>query len=349
MKQSIGIALALSLFLLPSCSKDKKTEAEKTTTESPGKTTEGGETPKDMAAGKAAKIALTPAAPSAELGSILKHMPADTEVLVAMNLASLTGTPLWKQLGPAAMAQAGGGLAKAKETCGFDPITKLTSVHFGINSASESEAVVIVKGLTRGPLIKCIKSLASMEKAEIEVTEDGNFTTVKGKKESDTLGVVWLDDNTLLMVPGKVDKPYLQARYDGKDGLAGNADFLTSAAKANQSAPIWFAGRFDTSSKAAKGMASLGGQPQALYGSIAFNDGIQFALGVTFVDENTAKSTLGTAMSMMGMAKGSMGPMAGLVDKVQLVTKGADLYVTLDMNKEEVDQLSNMASMFTEK
>jgi hypothetical protein len=96
-------------------------------------------------------------------------------------------------------------------------------------------------------------------------------------------------------------------------------------------------------------MASMGSQPKALYGSVGFSDGIQFSLGVSFADEAAAKATLTQATSMMGMAKGSLGPLANLVDKVQMATDGPDLKIALDMNKEEVDQLSNMASMFSGK
>ena len=96
-------------------------------------------------------------------------------------------------------------------------------------------------------------------------------------------------------------------------------------------------------------MASMGSQPKALYGSVAFVDGVQFSLGVTFENEEGAKSTLGQVKAMMGVAKGSLGALAGLVDKTQLTTDGSDLKLSLNMNKDEVDQLSNMASMFAPK
>jgi hypothetical protein len=325
MKHTIGFALALSLAFFPACSKDKKPEAESATSEEPAKTPEGSEDSKAKAAAGATKIA------------------------VSMNLASLTGTPLWQTLGPAAMEQAGGGLAKASETCGFDPISKLTSVHFGVNTSRDREPIVVVKGLTRGPLIECIKSIAKLEKAVLEVTEEGNFTTLKGGKEGETQGLVWIDDNTLLLVPGQVNKEYLQARLEGRDGLIGNADFIRTASKANQTAPIWFAGSFGPSSKAAKGMAKMGSQPKALYGSVGFTDGIQLAVGVTFDNETAARQTLGQATAMIQMAKGPLKQLAGLVDKVQLSTEKSDLKVSLNMNKQEVDQLSNMASVFTQK
>ncbi len=348
MKHMFGFALASALAFFPACSKEKKPEAEKAATDESGKASESPDT-KAKLAKSAKRIALTPGTVSPELGPILKHMPQDTEILVSMNLAKLTSTPLWQKVGPAAIAKAGGGLAQAKETCGFDPISKLTSVHFGINSSRDSEPVVVVKGLSRGPLIACIKSLAKLKDAVVDVTDEGNFTIVKGKEEGETQAVVWIDESTLLLVPGKVDKEYLQARLDGKNGLIGNADFTQSAGKANQSAPIWFAASFGASSKAAKGMALMGGQPTAVYGSVGFEDGLQLAVGVTFDNETIARSSLATAKNMIGMGKGAMGPLAGLVDKVAMTTDGADLKVSLSMTKQEVEQLSNMASMFTQK
>lgn len=341
----IALSLLLPFLVLSACSKEKKAEPDKAVATASDTVT----ATKDEVAGAADMIALVPTAASAELASILKYMPIDTEILVAVNLVSLTGTPLWNKLGPAAIAKAGASWDNAKATCGFNPVLSLSSVHLGFNSKGGGEPVIIAKGLSRKPLVACIEKLVSQRKDELEVSEEGNFTIVKGKKDGESQTVIWLDDTTLLLVPGKADKAYLQARFDGKDNLAGNADILFPAAKANQSSPIWFAGKFGVSSKAAKKMASMGSQPKALYGSVAFVDGVQFSLGVTFENEEGAKSTLGQVKAMMGVAKGSLGALAGLVDKTQLTTDGSDLKLSLNMNKDEVDQLSNMASMFAPK
>ncbi len=353
MKRTTGIALALSfsLFALPACTKDKKPEAEKVTPGDQDKDTSAEDNKDDIpaAAGKASKVALPPVTLSADLSAVLKHMPADTEILVSMNFASLRGTKLWEKMGPAALAKAGGGLDKATKACGLDPVAELQSAHFAINSSRSEEAVVIVKGLHREPIVKCVKAIAKLEKATLKVSEEGNFTTLKSEKDDNSQTLIWLDEATMLFVPGKLDKGYLQARYDGKNALSANADFIAYTAKANQKSPIWFAGSFGASSKATQGMASMGGQPKGLYGSMAFVDGVQIALGVTFVDESAANNTLQTAKAALGMAKSNLGEMASLVDKVQLSTVGADLSVTLDMSAKEVDMLSDMASAFTQK
>lgn len=344
MKRNIGIALVLvlSMLVVPACSKDKKSgDDQSKSADEKG----GGDDTTSAAKVKSSDgvVAASPGAPAMELGAWLKHMPADTEVLLSMNLASLTGTPLWKQYGPAVIAAAGDGFGKANETCGFDPITTLHSVHFGINSSRQEEPVLIVRGISRGPLIQCIKAMATLEKAVLEIADEGNFTIITGDKQDKRQAIGWIDDKTMLLVPEKVDKDYLQARLDGKDGLDGNADFKIPAAKANQSAPVWFAGSFGESSQVAKGMASMGDQPKALYGSVGFEAGIQLAVGVTFADEKAAAATLSKIKPMLGQAKVFMGPAAGLIDKVQLATTGADLTFGLNLTEAEVKQLSSTA------
>jgi hypothetical protein len=349
MKRNIGIALALSLLVLPACSKDKKKGDEKAATSETGGDTKVVDNKTDDKGGDDKVAVPVPGASNAEVAALLKHFPADTEILVNMNLQSLTGTPLWKQFGPAAMAQAPGNIRDAEKHCGFDPVTTLKSVHLAINSARDDEPVVLVRGLTREPLIKCIKAIAALEKSEVAIADEGSFTTITGKGKDETQGLAWINADTMVLVPGQINKEYLQARIDGKDGLNGNADFGVPAAKANQAAPIWFAGQFGESSKAAKGMGAMGSQPKAVYGSLGFQAGFQLAVGVTFADEKAAAATVAQVKPQLGMAKGFLGPAGSLVDKVEMGNEGADMKVSLSLTEAEVEQLTSMAGAMMPK
>ncbi len=329
---SIATALALSLLVAPACSKDKKGDKGETAEKASESKAKSGE--KTSAEKKGSPGALAPA-------DVLSHFPADTEIVISFNVAGLTGSSMWKQYGEAAMANASKELGEFKDTCGFDPITTLKSMHVGINSAKSDDPVLIVNGFARGTLMDCAKKMSEKEGEKVKITEDGKFTVLTG--DDGTTAVAWINDTTLIVVPKKNDKAYLQARLDGKDGLKGNTAFTATAAKAKQGAPIWFAGNFAEGSPAASGMGAMGAAPKGFYGSIGFSDGIDFALGMSFADAAAAEQTLGMAKSMLPMAKGPLGPAGDILDKLQLATKDADMTIGLKLTDADVEKLKGAA------
>ncbi|MCP4446513.1 MAG: hypothetical protein GY811_14380 [Myxococcales bacterium] len=333
MKQNLSIAtaLAMSLLVAPACSKDKKDGDKGETAQKMGGDSKAKGGDKGNSSGAAAS------------GDIMSHFPANTEVVLALNMASLTGSKMWKQYGDAAMANAPKELGEFKETCGFDPVSTIQSVHMGINAANKDQPLIIVSGFARGKLTECVKKMAKKEGEKIEITEDGKFTFMSGDGPDKKTAIVWISDSTLMLVPNMSDKDYLQARLDGKDGLNGNADFNTAAGKAKQGAPIWFAASFGADSEIAAEMGAMGTAPKALYGSVGFTDGVDFALGVTFADAKSAEDTLNMAKPMLGLAKESLGSAADIVDKLKLATSGADMTVSLKLTDADVNKLKALA------
>ncbi len=332
---SIATALALSLLVVPACKKDKKEGSDKTETSEKA----GGDTKTKAEKGSTDKGSSPGAAASA---GMMSHFPADTEIVVAFNIANLTSSKMWKDYGDAAMANAAKELGEFKETCGFDPITTIKSVHLGINSAKGEEPVMIINGFARKQLTDCATAMAAKEGEKIEITEEGKYTFITNKNAEKT-AIGWVDDTTMLLVPNKDDKAFLEERMAGKNGLKGNAGFETAAGKAKQAAPIWFAGNFADGSPAASGMGAMGAAPKGFYGSIGFTDGIDFDLGVTFADAKSAEETLNMAKPMLGMAKGQLGPAGDIVDKLQMATKGADMTVGLKLTDADVEKLKALA------
>ena len=332
---SIATALALSLLVVPACKKDKKEDSNKPATSEKA----GGDTKAKGGDKGTAEKGNSPG--TAAAGDMMAHFPADTEIVVAFNIANLTGSKMWKDYGDAAMAKASKELGEFKETCGFDPITTIKSVHMGINSAKSEEPVMIVNGFAREQLTTCATAMAAKEGKKVEITEEGKFTFITHEDKKTT--IAWVDGTTMLLVPNKDDKAYLEARIAGKDGLKGNAGFETAAGKAKQSAPIWFAGNFAAGSPAATGAGAMGAAPTGFYGSIGFTDGLDFDLGVTFADAKSAEETLNMAKPMLGMAKGQLGPAGDIVDNLKLATKGADMTVGLKLTEADIEKLKALA------
>ncbi len=331
---SIATALALSLLVVPACKKDKKEDKAETSEKKGDDSTAKGDK------GSTDKGSDTKTG-SAAMGDVISHFPADTEIVVALNMTSLTGSDIWKKYGDIAMKDAKDDLGEFKEACGFDPIASIKSIHLGINSSKDKEVVLIAKGIDRATVTKCVKAIAEKEGEKIEITEEGKFTFTVSDGEK--TGMVWLDDTTVLLVPEKSDKEFLQARLDGKDSLKDNAAFAALAGKAKQSEPVWFAGALKDGSPAASGMGAMGEAPKGFYGSVGVSGGIDFNLGLTYADEKTATETLNMVKPMLGMAKGPLGPAADLLDKLKMATSGADLTVALKLTDADIDKLKDSA------
>lgn len=340
MKHNLSIVLALgaALLLAPACSKEKKS-GDEASTEAKTAATAAGETQAALdnagAAGANRPVAGAP--------DILAHMPADTEIIVSFSMQSLSSSPLWSQIGPAAMASAGKELGQVQEACGFNPLEKLQGVYIGVNTQKEKEPVLLVQGFEREEMSSCITAMAKKDGKKVTLTQEGAFTMVVSEDADENMTIAWPGGNTMIMVPGQGNKEFLQDRMDGKDGLKGNAAFVASAAKAKQSAPIWFAAAFKSGSPVAQGMGAMGQTPTGLYGSVGLTKGLDFDMGVSFADAAAATATLNMAKPFLGMAKSQLGSNADLVDKLKMETAGADLVLSISLSEADLEKLQAMA------
>ncbi len=341
-KFSIVAALSLSLFVASACSKDKKEDSDKG--DSPAakvSDTKGGDTPTEVK-----PEADKPGATAAVAGDIWSHMPADTEMVLALDVGTLLKSNMWKQYGGMATAAAGEKLDLVKEKCGIDLLTSFKSVHVGLNSDKEAP-IIIVKGIERSVAGKCIVAMAESEGKKVTVTEEGPITIAKPEEEGkDGMLVGWVDDTTAIIVKGDTGKEFVLARIAGKDGLSGNAGLMAMVGKAKQDGPIWFAGKFKEGSKAfeqAKGMTQ-GKALSGVFGGLGFQAGVEIAIGIEFVSESDASAAKGQIDMILPMAKGSIGPAGALLDKVKIATSGKDLTVDIALTSKDLEMIKNMAA-----
>ncbi len=339
-KFSIVAALSLSLFVASACSKDKKEDSDKGDSPSAKVSdTKGGDTPTEVKP-EAAKPGTTAVA-----GDIWGHMPADTEMVLALDVGSLTQSNLWKQYGGMATAAASEKLELIKEKCGIDLLTTFKSVHVGFNSDKEVP-VIIVKGVERSVAGKCIVAMAESEGKKVTVTQEGPITIVKPEEEGkDGMLIGWVDDATAIIVKGDTDKDSVLARIAGKDGLDSNAGLMAMVGKAKQGAPIWFAAKFKAGSKAAtqiKGMAE-GKEISGVFGGVGFEKGIEIALGAEFANEADVTASKAKLDQIIPMGKMMAGPAAPLLDKVKIAASGKDLTINIDLSEADLTILTQMA------
>jgi hypothetical protein len=333
MKRNLTIGFLASLALALGASACKKEEKK-----------EGGEaaekkTGEEGAAGAARPAEGQAATPAGSSSAMMKHFPKDTEGVLTFSVANLRGTDMWAKYSAQIIASMAEKMAEFKESCGVDPITTIESVNVGFNSSRGEEPVVIVKGFSRDQVKGCMEGVAKKEGKEIKIEDDGKFT--KMTREGKEIMMGWVDDKTLIMVPEKSDKEFLQARIDGKDGLDSNASFGEVASAANQGAPIWFAAMPAEGTEMAKGIASnpLGIAPKGLYGSLDFKSGLGLAFGARFASAEEATGAKDKVTPMLQQFKPMFGPAGAIIDKVKLGATGNDMTINLNLSDQDIQQL----------
>jgi hypothetical protein len=341
MKRKLSMALLASLTLVTSqaCKKDKKEAAKGDTagdTSGAAKATDGKAGDKAAPSGDSAQAAD---------GDFLSYMPVDTEAVVGISLANLTQSKLWAQYQPMFQAAMDKEFAEFKEACGFDPITTIKGVYVGINSAKEEEPVVVVDGVKRDVLGKCIQAMAKKEGDEVTVKDEGKLTIVTSSKEDENVTIGWINDSKMVMTPKKNDAAWVTERIEGKNSITGNKSFMAVADAAKQSQPFWFAAKFADGSPAAKGLSEIaaGVAPMGIYGSFGFTTGLDIDLGVRFKTGEEATKLAEMAKTQIGAVKPMLGAAASIVDKLDLKAVGNDLQVKLSITEADIKTLEQVA------
>lgn len=203
---------------------------------------------------------------------------------------------------------------------------------------------MIVDGFGRDELSKCISAIALKDDKKITLAQEGAFTVVTSDNKSENMTMAWAGPTTMIMVPSQGSKEFLQARLDGVSSLKDNEAFVTVAGKANQAAPIWFAGAFKNDSSIAQGLAQLGERPTGLYGSLGLANGLDLDVGVSFESAKAATSILGKVKPFLSIARAQLGVNAALLDKLELATVGADMVMALKLSDVDLETLQALAA-----
>jgi hypothetical protein len=316
-------AIAALSFAAAGCNKDKNKDAPA-----------AGETGKPAAeAGKKAPDA--PVVTAGSGGANFAAMPADAEFVMSFSLAGLRSSPMWGQIAPMVQAKLDAELKDVKEACGFDPMTKLQSIHLAGKPADEKNMLVVLKGFTKEEMATCGAAMAKKDSKEFVVNEVDGVTVVKS--DGQDVHMVWIDKDTALMSPNP-DVAWLKARAGGTGGLDGNAAFMEMAKKVDTSATVWFAampaagGQMDMS----KNVAGSKGY----YASVKMADGLGIDAGMRFDTPENAKAALAMATSQLQQGKAMLPPaLQSVVDKTKLGNAANDVSLQLQLSTADLQAI----------
>jgi hypothetical protein len=169
------------------------------------------------------------------------NLPADTAIVMNVNIAALAKSQIVSQMLPMMLGadeDAKKTLDIFKSECKLDPFTAMQSVLVGTDAAQQhGVAYIALAGIDRPKLTACMSSIAKvMAKKPVTIKSDGNISEIALDKG--TVYVGWIG-NDVLVVPLKDNDKASLASWMGGKGSFARSTAAGPVAKLNTSAAIW--------------------------------------------------------------------------------------------------------------
>jgi hypothetical protein len=295
----------------------------------------------DNAADKAGENPVTKAAgggTATAAADDLSLLPADSEMVMGLNVAQLKQSALWKQFGPKLMEKAASGLAEFKAACGFDPIEQIKGVSIGMKGlgGSTPDGAMVIHGLDKAKSMACLeKAKAEAAKNGSEVTVDGDVFTVKDKSGQLTAWTFVSGDTLLGVLGPTASKDTVLAAAKGGSALKTSQTFVDMYSKVKTNESLWLLinGNAPFMAKAAQ----AGVKPKAVFGSVNVTDGLT-------LDLNIRVATPDEATNLVNMMKGQVNnpQVKQMFDKFDVSADGPDAKISVAMSNQKLQQLIGM-------
>ena len=274
----------------------------------------------------------------ASSGGDLALLPADSEVVIGMNLGQMQQSALWKQFvePKLAAAEAQQMMSEFKAKCGTDPMKMISSIAFGVRGLSDKpSAVGVARGLDKAKVLDCIeKTKADMVKDGGEVTRDGDVILFKADR-GQPVAVQFTNDSTAVIVVGEnANAAGVKAVLGCGSSLKSSPAFLEMYKKVKTSDSVW-----GFASGKVMERIPMGLKITAVYGSINATDGLTVDMRMRFDKPEAAAQAAEMANAQTKQA-------TQYVDKAEATAEGPDLHVSVAISAQKIAQLIPMLSMF---
>jgi hypothetical protein len=312
------LAVMLAMSVVSACKKDEKSDTS-------GGVSGGG------VAGAIAKAADTAS------GDDLALLPADSEVVVGINVGQIQGSGLWKQFVAPQIdkARTQNKMEKyneLKDKCGLDPLATLKTVTFGFRNTSgdKPDGVIVIHGLDKAKALACPdKMKEDIASHGTEVTRDGDTVLVKNK-QGDTFGIAFANDNTAVVVLGdKATAAGVKAVMAGGSALKTSPAFVAMYSKVKTGDSVWF---LVNGKLLDQGAMVLGAKPQAAFGSLNVTDGLS-------LDTRMRLDSADAASQAAAKLKAQTAQIEAMVDKVDVGSDADQVKISVVLSNAKLQAL----------
>ncbi|HTL34752.1 MAG TPA: hypothetical protein VL326_16605 [Kofleriaceae bacterium] len=265
----------------------------------------------------------------AATGFNLRFLPADSDVIVHVDVAKLRKSKLW----PTYTNDARNLIAPGFAGCTYDPLTQASTVDIGVPITSQLTTFVL-RGIDREQAMGCFRSLNGNN--PVKATFDGDYITWTST-QAVRVGT-FVDDHTLVVQSSKAPtKQTLKSAIDAGTPLAQSNELAVVMGRAKTSAAITAISR-PGSEAVSKSMAQTGVKLSFFYGSIDLGDQLTllYAMDLGTTDE---------AAQTVKMMKAQMDAPAVKQMFDRFETTSQDKTVSLEVVLGET-KLASLAGMF---
>lgn len=265
------------------------------------------------------------------LADSLGFLPADSTLVVVLELRELRSSPTWKRLEPVIKQRIDSFTTSFARGCRFDPYASLRRAAMGLKNidAAKPTGVIVIRGYQRSLVMSCLEKARAADPQTIAIDKD--IVTIA--TTDSRLVLAFADDTTLVMAIGPDASPAgLTASIEAGAPLRFEPRFTEHLARLGADDPLWFV--FDdpkTLANAAIGFGSL-----MMMGSGRIDDsGATGGLRFRLADAATASSTATNLQNQLG-------GLAMFFDELTVAADDTDLVVRMRMSAEKLDSALSM-------
>lgn len=271
-------------------------------------------------------------------------LPADSDVVIGMNVSQLRQSALWQRFVAPKLAAAPAA-HEVEAQCGFDPIASVGSISLGLKNVGDHDAmtgVVVVHGLEKAKAMPCFEHHAEAHGGNI--TRDGDVILLAKHRAAFT----FTDATTALLVIGPdANRQGVERIAAGKSALATASVFTESLQYVNTDASLWFmAGESSPLVKhlntrlANHAPVQLG----TTYASIQVTDSLALDAGLRLGNPATVAKLVASVEQYMATPD-IRARVAQTFDQLDITADGSDVIVSLAMSGDQIMQLAMAAMM----
>lgn len=259
----------------------------------------------------------------------LAYLPAESTLVVVVELKELMASQSMKSMLPLIEKRLPATVAQQFATCGFDPLSlKRASMGLHDIGASKPRGTLVIRGYHRDVLMKCIEQAQAAQPSELTVDNGVILVPVTDSK----VAMTFADDTTLVIQVGpETTAATLRAAIDAGAPLRLDTRFLELMGKLEPSHPLWFI--FDD----AKLMASapLGSPMRSVLGSARINDSLIADVRLRFADPTGASS-------VAAMMQGQISSATMFFDELTITPDDSDVVVHAAMSDAKLSSAIGM-------
>jgi hypothetical protein len=270
----------------------------------------------------------------------LSLLPADSEIVLGINVAQIQQSQLWKQFVEPKLAasEPNRKLTEIKARCGWDPVTATTSVVIGVRgtASDKPQMVMVAHGLDKTKSLDCLdKNKDEFVKDGTQMTRDGDVVLFKNKN-GDTAAITFINNSTGLVVAGDNATPAgVKAVAAGGSTLKTSAAFVDMYKKVKTGDSLWGLASGKVLEKAPI-------KATAAYGSFNVSDGLALDVRIRFEKPEDATQAA-------SLASGQAKQAAQFVDKAEFTAEGNEVHGSVVMSNQKlqavVQQFAPMINM----